>query len=337
MSQVMSEVEAIKQKLSELADEFPEFLNVRCYSMRDIDTPKYAHIPERARENRFLKFWREYMLTSDDVPTLVDVYREVLTGAYPAQIWRRMARWIQAREPTVRIPKMPMVTAFYDSKGGRPPEVSEPPSWIDINTDLDGDGRRVRARKLFDVSALTASAINLVREYTQEIGRAIMLKVQEYIVGVYDGVANTDLAGGSEVALTGPLTFSKVLDVKSQLDAENMNVDGGDYRCFLHPTRWNELLKDTAFVDSMIWGTSLEKTTGEQGRSTAGIRFHVSSSIPSNKLYMINPDRAVYGIIVESLVVEPIEPDITTSGIDAYIHIAAKAVDTKALARASIA
>ena len=333
------QAERIVEKIKELGEIFPEFINVKCYSMQDLTNVRYSHILEKASEekNRFLKYWKEHLLTSDDVPTIVDVYREVLTGAYPAQIWRRMARWIEAREPIVRIPKMPTVTAFYDSKGGRPPEVSEPPSWIDINTDLDADGKRIRARKLFDVSALNASAFNLVREYTQEIGRAIMLKVQEYMVGIYDGVAASSLAGGSEVSLTGPLTVDKVIDVKSALDGENMNVDGDDYLCFLHPSRYNELLKDNKFIDSMLLGTSLEKTTGEQARTTLGIRFHVSTSIPSNKLYMTVPRRAVYGVIVENLIVEPIEPDITTSGVDAYIHLAAKAVEPKAIARATIA
>ncbi|MCS7117307.1 MAG: hypothetical protein NZ957_00770, partial [Thaumarchaeota archaeon] len=105
------------------------------------------------------------------------------------------------------------------------------------------------------------------------------------------------------------------------------------YRCFLHPARYNDLLKDQKFIDSMMFGESLDKTTGMQSKSTVGIDVHVTSVVPREKVLLVNPERSLVGAVYQSLIVEPVEVSTTLTGIDAYMHIAAKIADPRAIAR----
>lgn len=324
-------IEELKSRLEELAAVYPALLSRRCYSMLDVDSQLLSHIPKRVMGNKFVQYWAKHALTSSDAGAVAEVVRQVVDAAYPKQVWRAMGTWYEVREAKVKVPVVPKVLAIFDAKGAVTPDVSTPPRYIEIDTDLDADGRRIRTRVLWDVSFLNSANWQVVESYTRSVGEAIMVKATEHVYGLYEGLRSSEVAEDATVA--GPLRLDHLLDLRAAIDGSDLTPSYGSYRCFLHPARYNDLLKDQKFVDSLMFGESLDKTTGMQSRSTVGIDFHVTSVVPRERVLLVNPERSLVGVVYQSLIVEPVDVSSTLTGIDAYMHVAAKVAEPKAVAR----
>jgi hypothetical protein len=324
-------MEELRQRLEELAKVYPTLLSRRCYSMLDVDSQALSHIPRRAFGSKLLQLWAKYTLTGSDAGALAEVIRTVFDAAYPKQVWRAMGTWFETREAKIKVPVVPKVRALFDAKGGTTPDVSTPPRYVEIDNDLDADGRRIRARVLWDVSFLNASNWQVVEAYTRSVGEAIMVKATEHVYQLYSSLGSSEIA--AEITYTPPLKTDHLIDLRSAIDGEDLTSSSGPYRAFLHPATYNQLLKDDKFVNSLAFGETLDKTTGLQSRTTIGIDFHTTSVVPRGEVLLINPERSLVGAIYQNLIVEVVEPSTTLSGIDAYIHIAAKVLEPKAVAR----
>lgn len=124
--------------------------------------------------------------------------------------------------------------------------------------------------------------------------------------------------------------------MRAAIDGEDRTPSRESYRCFLHPKRAIDLLKDQKFINSMTWGAVVNKERGEIGVA-ANIRFYQSSIIPENEVWLLNPERAVALLIHIDLTVEPIDTSVTTSGVEGYEYIASRVLDTRAVAKGTTA
>ncbi|MCS7118132.1 MAG: hypothetical protein NZ957_05050, partial [Thaumarchaeota archaeon] len=262
-------MEELKSRLVELASIYPGLLSRKCYSMLDVDSQILSHIPKKATGNKFVQYWAKHTLTSSDAGAVAEVVRQVIDAAYPKQVWRAMGTWYEVREAKAKVPLVPRIQALFDAKGAVTPDVSTPPRYIEIDTDLDADGRRIRARVLWDVSFLNSANWQVIEAYTRSVGEAIMVKATEYVYGLYDSLGSAEVA--EDMTVSGPLRLDHLLDLRASIDGRDLTPSYTSYRCFLHPARYNDLLKDQKFIDSMMFGESLDKTTGMQSKSTVGI------------------------------------------------------------------
>ncbi len=327
----------------ELAEAVPwYFNNRRCYTMRDQFEQLLAgdgEISEKVRNNKFLQKAKEFMLVGSEAGALGELTRRILEAAYPVQVGREMVVIYESTEPKIRIPKMPVLTAYEAGPGAHVPETTPSPEYLDLDVNDPDQAIRIRAEATWDITWLSMTNWPAVEAWTRGIGEAIGRKETEKIVALFNGIADADLAGGGPVALgAAPITFDDIIDLKAAIDSED-RTPRGTYRCFLHPTRLNDLLKDPDFVNSLVWGGQVNKDAPNvRGRfgTVANIEFYSSTHIPENTVYVINPERAAAMLIHKDITIEPWEKEPTISGIIGYEYAAARIIDSKAVAKGTV-
>ncbi len=332
--------ESIAEIISRLGEQYPwYFKNRRCLTMTDTyetNDSRHEGILERVTTNKFLQRARQFLYTGSEAGALGQVVSDVLRAAYPEQVGREMVRIYESREPKIRIPSLPRLTAYRAGPGASVPLVTPTITYIDLDVNDSSQGAVFKARSEWDISFVTAANWEAVREITASIGSAIAVEESKFILSRLRMISDDELAGGGPISLgDAPITFDDILDLKGAVDGEERMPTGRDYKCFLHPKRAIDLLKDQKFINSMIWGQTVNKERGELGVA-AGIRFYQSGMIPEDEVWLLNPERAVAMLIHIDLTVEPIETSSTTSGVEGYEYIAARVLDGKAVAKGTI-
>lgn len=332
--------ESINDVLSGLRQLYPWYFNDRrCLTMTDAYESRASRnegIIERVATNKFLQRAKQFLYTGSEAGALGQVVSDVLRAAYPEQIGREMVRIYESKEPKIRIPAIPRLAAYRAGPGATVPPTTPNITYIDLDVNDPSQGAVFKARSEWDISFVTAANWEAIREITASIGSAIAVEESKFILSCLRVISDDELAGGGSISLgDAPITFDDVLDLKGAVDGEERAPAGRDYKCFLHPKRMIDLLKDQKFINSMIWGQAINKERGEIGVA-AGIRFYQSSLIPEGEVWLLNPERAVAMLIHIDLTVEPIETSSTTSGVEGYEYIAARVLDGRAVAKGTI-
>lgn len=192
--------EQLSSVLSSLEESFPwYFKGRRCLTMRDAieaTNSRFDGMPERIAVNKFLQRARQLLYVGSEAAALGEVVRDVLRAAYPEQVGREMARIYESSEPKIRIPSMPRLAAYRAGPGASVPPSTPSISYLDLDVNDASQGAVFKARSEWEISFVTGSNWEAVREITVSIGSAIALEESKLILDRLRSISNSDLAGG---------------------------------------------------------------------------------------------------------------------------------------------
>lgn len=347
MSQTYEDMDdKIRQKLvdARLDLTLPHF-HRKCYTMADAIAGKkdasdangqFYNVVERSRNNLFLSAMRQsnHALLKSDAGAIGELSNIVVKAATPDAIGRSLVRRVDTQKTSVKFRKPALGLATESASGPlQTDSYGEENTFTTINTNIE-----LEASQEWNQTFLEDAEWDILSSEAEAIGVALKIKESNRIIAMLTDLTEASLATGDDVdtANSGKVVYEDVVDAWTKVKSENRNPNV----LALHPDEFGDLWKDTKFLDNMMFGDFVDKSTGSFGRSILGFQVLVSSLIPAGFAYMIDTTYAIGMPVRRDMVVRPYDPSDgrnSIAGVQATSRFGLGILDSKCVSRIDVA
>jgi len=287
--------------------------------------PILPDLLKKAKSNLMVNAVMREAILSDAANALGKMHDVVVEAAKPALIGREIIWVLPTTETLVRFPRAKL------GKAHRTPELSE--VWItqekydtvDIKADMEIKAGAEYSKKFFEDASW-----GVMERQTAEVGRAIAELETEKVLALYDGIAASDLAGGSAYNGAGTLNWDGLVGFWNRVKAENFNAKV----LVINPNQLADLWKQDQFIHSFYFGGMADIRRGILGETYLGMKIVVSTKVTDGTVYCIDTDVATVMLLRRDILTEPFEnPKGDRYGIVASERIGLGVLRSKAVAR----
>jgi len=314
--------------------------------MREIVLPKFhesllneewykvefdAKVKQALRNPFMLSYLRAGMkegILSDMAGAVGRIHDVVVEAAKPNLIARDIIDARTTTESMERFPRAKKSAAYVASEGGTVRIHGERYDWVDIQTNIflkDG----VEWTREFAEDA----GWNVMNRQLEELGRSIAQSETEKIIGLYAGIAASDLAGGSALAGGGTaMSWTKVVQLWDVIENEDFHPD----TLFIHSRQASQLFTATEFINSQYLPS--EQTELSRGLIGQALTMKIYKSTLCTNGVAHAVDKAAAGVLLirRDITTEPYEdPKNGVYGLVASERIGYGVLRSKAVARMS--
>jgi len=314
--------------------------------MREIVLPKFhesllneewykvefdAKVKQALRNPFMLSYLRAGMkegILSDMAGAVGRIHDVVVEAAKPNLIARDIIDARTTTESMERFPRAKKSAAYVASEGGTVRIHGERYDWVDIQTNIflkDG----VEWTREFAEDA----GWNVMNRQLEELGRSIAQSETEKIIGLYAGIAASDLAGGSALAGGGTaMSWTKVVQLWDVIENEDFRPD----TLFIHSRQASQLFTATEFINSQYLPS--EQTELSRGLIGQALTMKIYKSTLCTNGVAHAVDKAAAGVLLirRDITTEPYEdPKNGVYGLVASERIGYGVLRSKAVARMS--
>lgn len=250
----------------------PEFTNEAWHLME-----------EQAKRNPFFQLVKTFGikegLFSSDAGALGFVYATVSDMSQPNTLGRELLEVIPTTEPTLRYPKAKTRAKAQKISEKSPLLLGEKYTYEDIDCDIE-----IATGEKWTQSFLEDAKWNVLARQVEAIGKGLAYTETEDVVALYNAITAADLAGGSQITLTDPITWTEFLSLLEAVD----NEDFVPRVVAVSPEVWYELFTLTEFINSVY-------VTSEKG-----LKPNVMKVIAPNDLTIVKSSLVTKTLVIDT-------------------------------------
>jgi len=274
----------------------------------------------------YLKAGMKEGILSDMAGALGRIHDVVVDAAKPNLIARDIIDVRTTSESMERFPRAKKSAAYVAAEGGTVRIHGERYDWVDIQTNVylkDG----VEWTREFAEDA----DWNVMNRQLEELGRSIAQMETEKIIGLYAGIAASDLAGGGALAGGGTaMSWTKAVQLWDVIENEDFHPD----TMVIHSKQASQLFTATEFINSQYLPS--EQTELSRGLIGQALTMKIYKSTLCTNGVAHAVDKASAGVLLvrRDITTEPYEdPKNGVFGIVASERLGYAVLRSKAVAR----
>lgn len=243
--------------------------------------------------NRILQHGLEQGLYSDAAGALGVVYDMVSNAAQPNMIGRDLIKVVPATKPVIRYPRAKTTAKAQKISEKSPLLLGENYDYVDIDCTPE-----IATGQKWTESFVEDAEWNVLERQTKAIGEGLAYTETEDVIALYDGIAAGDLAGGSEISLSTPITWAEFLSLLKAIDNENRVPRV----VAVTPEVFYELFNIEEFINSMYVTSEKTLRPGVLKIFAPNDLIIVKSSLVTKTLVIDTEEAAVMGLRRDAMI-----------------------------------
>lgn len=235
-------------------------------------------------------------LFSDMLSALGRMHDTLVECAYPELIGRNILTVRPTTESMERFPLDKKAVAYRYAEGAVTRLSSAKVSTVDIYTDQLAEASEQWTREFFEDATW-----NVMENMVEKVGRALGEKETEQVLSLYEGIADSDLAGGATIDQgNAAMDWAAILKLHNAIRGENWRPTV----LVVHETQLHQLLSDDKFIKASYLPSS--QTDIERGvvTSVLGMNVQASTLMSNGTAYAIDTRVAAVMLLRRDVTVE---------------------------------
>ena len=175
----------------------------------------------------------------------------------------------------------------------------------------------------------------MIQRAIQDAAQLLEEQLTSDIIALYDGISESDLAGGAnvDVASSGTLAWSDIVNAWTTLKNEGYRPDV----LVVHPNEMADLWNDDKFINSFYFGEKTDVTRGVLGDTYLGFRIIESDLMvdANDYAYLLDTKNAAVCLMRRDILPQPYEERLS-QGVVCTIRYGLGTLRTKAIARIDV-
>ncbi|MEM3731716.1 MAG: phage major capsid protein [Candidatus Bathyarchaeia archaeon] len=233
---------------------------------------------------------------SDVVGALGRMHDTLVQSAHPEMIGRNIITVRPTTEAMERFPLDEGAVAYHYAEGTATRLSGKKISTVDIYTNILAEASEEWTREF-----LEDATWNVMDSMIEKVGRALGEEETKRVLGLYDSIADGDLAGGGPISGGNqPMNWSGVVKLHNAVRSENWRPTV----LVLNEVQLHQLLNDDKFIHAQYLPSG--QTDLEQGTVTSvlGMKVHASTLVPNGTAFAIDTRVASVMLLRRDITVE---------------------------------
>jgi hypothetical protein len=260
----------------------------------------YENMKPKMSTHPFMKRYTETGikegLFSDSVGALGKMHDTLIQAAQPNLIGRSIITVLPTTEQMERFPLDVDAIAYRYAEGTITRLSGKKSTTVDIYTNILAEASEEWTKEFAEDATW-----NVMNNMVEKVGRALAKDETQRILALYAAVANTDLAGGAEVAGGNtPLSWAGLLSIHNAVEGEDWSPDV--LPC--NTLQKHQLLNDDKFVNSVYLPSSETDITQGSIGNVLNMRVQSTTLVPNGTAYAIDTKIAAVMLLRRDITVE---------------------------------
>ena len=234
-------------------------------------------------------------LLSDSSQAVAKVLDIVWEAAKPNLVGRELVTVMAKDEPSIKIPRAKLSKAYEVAEGAEIPIGTEDYDSVTLAP------KKYGVRPLISREMVEDAEWDVIQYQLAEAGRAMAdIETEKIITQMISDAGNSAAA-----ATPGTLAYTDIVDMINLI----MTDDFAANVIAVHPSKFADLLKDTAIQKAMEWGGPAVAPTGKIG-TLLGMRVLISTRVPTSTPFVADSKHAGVLFIRRDITAEDYEDPV---------------------------
>ena len=284
-----------------------------CYTMADvvkgttIDGESGSKAQNSLMDSSFMKalIRNDNSLSTDTTAAITALTGIVLEEASPNTLGRQIVNVIDTVEHSIKIRKPRMGLAVKSAPTEKGASKGARNDYFDLTPN-----KEIEASDEWDSNFIEDAEYDVARQEAASLGLAYDIKETKTILDFFKNITASKIAGGANVApkTVGTLTYDDLVNLWDAVSSTDYTPD----TVVMHPNQYADLLKDSDFKDSQIFGDYLDIKNGKYGGLIMGLQILVTSLQEKKHVYVMDSTRAAFMCFRRDKILKTFQPTMET-------------------------
>ena len=285
-----------------------------CYTMRDVirgnaldDGESTADLQQNLMNCSFMKALKKnnHDLSTDTTAAITALTSIVLDEATPNTLGRSLVNIVDTVEHSIKIRKPRIGLAVDSAKGSKGASKGQRNDYFTLTPD-----KEIEASDQWDSNFIEDAEYDVASQEAASLGTAYDIKETKTILKFFENIAVAKIAGGANVTAktAGTLTYDDIINLWDAVASTDYTPD----TIVMHPNQYADLLKDSDFKDTQIFGDYLDIKQGKYGGLIMGLQILVTSLQKKQSVYVLDSKRAAFLCFRRDKILKTFQPKMDT-------------------------